>query len=198
MFILVVLWEVLTGIWNLFADIMGINLNMKYSLRTILLLFRFMLSAILGGIVDWLSLWFISSLTMATCNVTGMCLLGQVWYDCCSHFPSYDEEWTVRVLPSVQTTHFITQKENFNKTSKGSAAIFKGRFPTKEVHGNSKRKLLETPWWEWPSVIPFYCLPVTTVLMWFWQAALFSCSQCCLMSFSWLNIFISDLLQTIN
>lgn len=95
--------EVLTGIWNLFADIMGINLNMKYSLRTILLLFRFMLSAILGGIVDWLS----PLIHLLSDDGHRAMLLGCVshklpsWYDCCSHFPSYDEEWTVRVLPSA-------------------------------------------------------------------------------------------------
>ena len=70
-----------------------------------------MLSAILGGIADWFSplIHFFSD------DGHRAILLGYVshklpsWYDCFPHFPLYNEEWTVRVLPSAlnNTLHNI-------------------------------------------------------------------------------------------
>jgi hypothetical protein len=64
-------------------------------------------------------------------------------------------------------TYFVTQKENFNKASKGSAAIFRGKASYEEVHGNSQEAAVAAAPAEKKrrsSVIPFYRLAVTSAL----------------------------------
>lgn len=48
------------------------------------------------------------------------------------------EELTVGYCQQSYVTYFVTQKENFNKASKGSAAIFRGKASYEQVHGNSQ------------------------------------------------------------
>lgn len=81
---------------------------------------------------------------------------------------------------------------------RGLLPSLEGRLPTRKCMGTPRRQLLQQPLPRRSSVIPFYRLAVTSALARFWQAALPEYSQYCLMSLSWLNIFISDLLQTIN
>lgn len=54
------------------------------------------------------------------------------------------EELTVGYCQEPYVTHFVTQKENFNKASKGSAAIFRGKAFYEQVHGNSQEAAVAT------------------------------------------------------
>lgn len=53
-------------------------------------------------------------------------------------FPLCLEELTVGYCQQPYVTYFVTQKENFNKASKGSAAIFRGKASYEQVHGDSQ------------------------------------------------------------
>lgn len=134
--------------WNSFADIVDTNLNKEYSLCTILLLFGFMLSAILGGLVDWFLLWLFPVSPCRLCNISGIC---QLWsyLTGVTVVPAFlytmkNELFRYCHLP--YTTHFITQKENFNKPSKGPAAIFRGKVSYK----GSAWKLPRESCWKHP------------------------------------------------
>lgn len=130
---------------------MGTNLNMKYSLCAILLPFGLMLSAILGGMVDWFSPLTYFLLHDAYCAILlgdvsrGATLLVAPHFPlyCCPHFLYTMKNSLFGYCHLSYTTYFITQKENFNKTSKGLLPFLEGRFPTKEIHGNSQEKAVE-------------------------------------------------------
>lgn len=53
-------------------------------------------------------------------------------------FPLCLEELTVGYCQQPYVTYFVTQKENFNKASKGSAAIFRGKASYEQVRGASQ------------------------------------------------------------
>lgn len=88
------------------------------------------------------------------------------------------------------TTHFMTQRENFNKTPKDLLPVTEGRLPAKEAAENTPQREARCH-----PVLLSTCHHSPRPML---TGPLFSCSQCCFVSFSWSNVFISDLLQTIN